>query len=995
MTSRPVEPSATARWAQVCAILDALLDAPIEQRARILAEHCGEDSTLRAEVQSLLDAEALADARLESPIPFWAESLLEDEYPQLQPGQTAGALVGAWRLIEELGRGGMGTVWLAERTGGDFQQRAALKLLKRGIDSDAILERFAAERRILARLAHHNIAHFIDGGVTDDGLPYFAMELVSGEPITRWCDANRQSVPERLRLFLSVVDAVQHAHRQLVVHRDLKPSNILVTASGEAKLLDFGIAKLLAAEEDRAELATLTRLGFRLLTPEYAAPEQLRGEAVTTATDVYALGVLLYELLSGHRPTTDAASRLPPRPSTRVSEDAASHAGMANTERLRRVLRGDLDTIVLRALHPQPERRYGSAEALGADLRRYLDGRPVLARPDSAWYRARKFVARNRIATAAAALIVLSLTAGLLATMWQAREARLRAQEAERQTRRAEQVKFFLTRIFEAGSPQEWRGKEPTARDLLDAGATRVDEELSSEPELHAEMLSIIGALYVDQGQLDHAETLLRRALEERRRLHGEDNADYADALAKWSALLYAKGDWPGASQTAAHALAIFRRKLGDHPRTAQALDALATARLATGDAEGAIALRREALAINRRTRGNASAEVASDLRGLGELLLERERYAEAEPVFAEALEINRRLYGDQSVRYANVLFTQARLAYLQGMTERAADVYRRTADIYRRAGDAEHLQRALHDHGIALCRLGHFEKAENDLRESVNLVKQSQAATSQWIGVRLFGLGGCLIEAGRPIEAEPYLREGLVLLERDLGVDHNWTVFALRALARSLVEQGRAKEAVPLAERALRAFELRFGPSSAKAAESLRVLATARFTAGARAEGLDTASRALRILSGSSRPDRPYLAMASLSLGELDFHAGKASDAESRLRSAIPLFDAIGDRPRALTARMLLGASLTRSGRLRESETLLREVTAARRGMYGDANPKTSEADIYLAACLIRQGKRSEGKTLLENARARFARQLGPHHDVIRYADEILSSLT
>ncbi len=668
------------RWARVGEILDAVLDAGTAEREQILDERCAGDAGLRAEVESLLRAEAVADARLEAPALEWAGALADGcGFDAAAPEHVRGERIGPWRLVEEIGRGGMGTVWRAERADGAYEQPAALKLIRRGLDSDAILARFVGERSILARLQHPHIARLIDGGIAGDGRPYFAMELVEGEPITDWCDRRRLSVRDRIRLLLSAIDAVQYAHQQLVVHRDLKPSNILVTAAGEVKLLDFGIAKVLDASAGRADAATMTQFGFRMLTPEYAAPEQLRGEAVTTATDVYALGVLLYELLTGLRPTAargqrgaaaeapnEASVRAPTRPSTQVS-DAVARLRASTTPRLRRNLRGDLDTIVLRALHEEPERRYRTAEALRRDLLRHLAGRPVHARPDSRWYRLRKFVARHRTGVVAAALVAASLAAGLVATAWQARRAELRALEAGRQAQRAEEVKAFLITVFESGGPREWRGKEPTARELLDAGAKRVDEELAGNPELHAEMQAIIGELYFDQGRLDPAERLLRSSLEQRRELSGEDSESYADSLGKLADLLYVNGDWTQARQAQVQALRILRQRFGEHPRTAAALASLSLTELALGNAVEAIDLQRQALDIDRRALGPSHVRVADDMRILAALLVDRGGGAEAGPLFEQALAIYEKLYGVRSVRYALGLNAQAMFLQKQG----------------------------------------------------------------------------------------------------------------------------------------------------------------------------------------------------------------------------------------------------------------------------------------------------------------------------------------
>lgn len=976
--------AAALRWARVCAVLDAILETGEEERPRILAEHCADDHSLRIEIETLLLAEARIGRRLETPLLERAGRLLANNVLQAAPTDHAsGESIGPWRLIEELGRGGMGTVWLAERANGAFEQRVALKLLKRGLDSDAILNRFLAERRILARLAHPNIARLIDGGMTGAGRPYFAMELVSGEPITRWCDAAKLSVRERVQRFLSVIDAVQHAHGQLIIHRDLKPSNILVTTAGDAKLLDFGIAKLLDHAGASADSATLTQLGWRMLTPEYAAPEQLRGEPVTTATDIYSLGVLLHELLTGRRPSPvqgDASSvetttKPPPRPSGQIA-DAASLTRSTSAERLKRALRGDLDTILLRALHPEPERRYGSAEAFREDLRRYLDNQPINARPDSPWYRTRKFVIRNRAVVATTLTVVIALAVGLTIATWQAREARLQAQ-------RADQIKEFLVKTFEAGSPLEWRGKEPTARDLLDAGTKRIDEELIGEPGLHAEMLAIIGALHLDQGHLDAAETLLRRALDERHRLFGEDHEAYADSLDKWSSLLFRKGKLKEAEQASAHSVAILQRRLGDDPRTAAALNRLSVIRLGLGNVDEAIRLHRQALAMYRRANGNDHVSVADSLRNLGSLLVEKEHYTEASPLFEEALAIYGKLYGIRSARYATGLNAQAILLHKQGKIERAATAYRQAAGIYQYAGDPGDYEDAINHYGLALCQLGRFGEAERNLRESVELLRRNRAAISRRLGIRLVSLGGCLTEAGRAAEAEPLLREGLATIERDVGPKHAWMPIALIKLAESLADLGRTEEASRLAEHALRLFRHQFGPDSARTADGLRILAGLRFESGERRTGVALANQAVQIMRSAHGPDHPRTAAAILELAKLELRIARDQQAERRLDRIIPIFDAAGDKPKALAARMLRGVALARLGHPLEGEKLLQYVAFERRRMYGTSNPKTVEAEAYLSACSASR-KRSEERCLRENGLPILARAPDANHKAV-----------
>jgi eukaryotic-like serine/threonine-protein kinase len=426
----------TDRWQRLNEIFHGALARDPGSRPDYLVQACADDAALRREAEDLLRAHDGAELELGA-IERLESALNESPLPG-----SAGLRLGPYRTSEEIGRGGMGSVWLADRVDGQFEQRVAIKLIKRGMDTAQILRRFEAERRILASFDHPNIARLIDGGTTDDGLPYFVMEHIEGKPIDEYAEERRLPLRMRLGLFLRVCDAVSYAHRRLIIHRDIKPQNILVTADGVPKLLDFGIAKVL---HDAEEPGTRTLSVLHLLTPDYASPEQIEGRPTTTGTDVYSLGVVLYELLTGrspYRPRTwnprDVCESVLASPVERPSAAIAARPVDESAWRLRGELRGDLDAIVLTAMRKEPERRFASVEQLADDIRRYLDGRPVQARPDSPWYRGGKFVRRNRLAVAAGALLAVTLVGGVIATTWQAREARIQSKLAYEAQARAE-----------------------------------------------------------------------------------------------------------------------------------------------------------------------------------------------------------------------------------------------------------------------------------------------------------------------------------------------------------------------------------------------------------------------------------------------------------------------------------------------------------------------------------------------------------------------------
>src|SRR6266853_795830 len=410
------------RWLHIEEIVQSAIDCAVPDRSALLDSACGNDTELRREVESLL--------ALHKDSGFTRSSALEDGIKvleQLNGRVYEGRRIGTYRVLREIGRGGMGTVYLAARADDAFQKLVAIKIIRRGLDTDDIIQRFRSERQILAMLDHPNIARLLDGGSTDEGLPYFVMEHIEGEPIDLYCDRLKVTITERLKLFQGICAALRYAHQNLVIHRDIKPGNVLVTKEGVPRLLDFGIAKLLAPGTSVGE-RTLT--GPRPLTPEYASPEQIRGETITTSSDVYSLGVLLYGLLTGKKPYR-LASRTPAEMERAICAEPERPSVAVGSMPGRR-LRGDLDNIVLMAMRQEPQRRYASVEQFSEDIRRHLEGLPVIARPDTAGYRAAKFIARHKAGVAAAALLVLTLMAGVVATAWQARVARLETTKAQR-----------------------------------------------------------------------------------------------------------------------------------------------------------------------------------------------------------------------------------------------------------------------------------------------------------------------------------------------------------------------------------------------------------------------------------------------------------------------------------------------------------------------------------------------------------------------------------
>ena len=591
------------RQSRVEQLIQEALELDPKQRGEFLEQQCAGDESLRAEVESLLafgkDAEQFMEV---SALQVAAQALAEKDCPIQRPedDQTLGSQlsngsigevnkaeelspeaglegrrIGAYTLLSHIGTGGMGTVWLAERSDGRFERRTAVKFLSLALTGRGGAERFKREGRIVGRLAHPHIAELIDAGVSAEGQPYLVLEHVEGERIDEYCDRHLLDVEARVRLFLDVLAAVAHAHANLIVHRDLKPSNVLVRKDGQVKLLDFGIAKLLEEEGQAAAATLLTQEAGGALTPAYAAPEQITGAPVTTATDVYASGVLLYKLLTGQHPSgSDIRSNAnlvkaivdiePPRMSDVVAPaknelgEVTSNAAKRSTtpEKLQRRLRGDLDTIVAKTLKKNPQERYASVTALADDLRKYLAHEPITARPDTMRYRAAKFMRRNRTAVAVVAGLVILLVSFAVMQAMQLRRI-------TRERDRADRIAEFMTGIFKVSDPSERVGNTVTAREVLDKAANDIDRGLSKDPELQVRMMHTMGKAYMMLGLYPRAQSLFERGIKVSSSVGGQNDRETLKTMQDLGWTLFEQGHLAEAESLERKLLTIQRRVLG------------------------------------------------------------------------------------------------------------------------------------------------------------------------------------------------------------------------------------------------------------------------------------------------------------------------------------------------------------------------------------------------------------------------------------------------
>ncbi|NNK47552.1 MAG: serine/threonine protein kinase, partial [Gemmatimonadetes bacterium] len=782
-------------------------------------ELAAEDPDLADKLDRMLRASLEADGPLDQPVWEVAPDLLSeptaaDRAESVQSALEPEAHVGPYRIVREIGRGGMGSVYLAVRADDQYRKEVAIKLVSADRDNQRLIRRFLRERQILATLEHPHIARLLDGGVTERGVPYLVMEYVTGRRLDRYCDDGQLTVPERLRVFEDVCRAVHYAHTKLVVHRDLKPGNVMVTDDGSVKLLDFGIAKLLDPEPDSSG-DTMTRAGGRVLTPEYASPEHLQGEPMGTASDVYSLGVLLYELLAGRRPFPDfdslrdleraVCSEAPQRPSRALEEDPESDvvAGNRSTTpaRLVRSLTGDLDNIVLSAIRKEPERRYSSARSLVDDIERHLTGFPVRARPDTIRYRGRKFVRRHRVVLAAGAVALAGLVAGLAGTAWQARRASVEAAKAN-------EVSQFVLGLFEASDPGSSRGEDVTIRALLDRGAERARTELEDQPAVQAEMLGVLGDIYRKLSLYEEAGDLVEEGLAIRRELYGADDLRVAESLNALGSVHQARGELEAAEEAYLEALRVRVNDLGfSDPLVADVLNNLGIMARSAGEFSRADSLHRQALAIREAALGPNHLDVAVSLKNRALVLHSMGRIPEAVPLYRRSLDLQVQITGEMHPEVGTTLNSLASALLAIGAYRESEETYRRALGVQRQVLGNEHRSTA-----STLNNLARVVAARRSPEEAIGMVEEALRIREELLGpnhpavaTSLSDLGKLLLELGRLDEAKATFTRALGIYQEGAGSGHPGSAIIMEQLARTYLAGGELQAADSLFTEALR----------------------------------------------------------------------------------------------------------------------------------------------------------------------------------------------
>lgn len=939
---------------QLEGVFETVVNLPEDERAGAIASACAGNPELERRVLALLEAHQRTGI-----VDNLAGDLAAPLSAAFDRAPRVGNQIGPYRITGLLGRGGMGNVYQAERVDGQFEQQVALKLLREGIDSESTRARFVHERQLLARLQHPGIARLLDGGLDDVGRPFFAMEVVTGERIDQYCDAKGLQVDARLRLFCEVCEAVRYAHANLVVHRDLKPSNIMVrtdrtdgsTRGDHVVLLDFGIAKLLQDSATESADAPATRV----MTPEYAAPEQIRGEAATTAADVYSLGVVLYELLAGTRPydvsglspgevESVICDDVPPTPSEAITRETSERRG-TEPGALSRTLSGDLDTIVMKALAKEPERRYGSAEAFLNDIQRYLDGLPVTARPDTLGYRVAKFVRRNRIAVAAASLVLVVAAVGVAGIVWQSRQTAEERDRAQIEAAKAEEALGLLVDLFQQADPGQTEGEEVSARMVLDRAADRVTV-VDDEPVVRATLLDALGGVYFNLGLYDRARDLYSEAIDTRRQLASEpaNSADIGKGFHMLSQAYFKLSNMHRADSASALAVTSMREAGPAYVvGLASALHMRAATLRQIEKTEEALQAGEEALALQKEHLSEGHTDIGSTMYLLAAIRHDTGDFAGSEPMFRDAI----------------------------ALFEASPD------SISIEAADAAALL------GMYLTFKSEFDEAATLIKRALHIRATLYGDTHPMVIESESQLGTLLYQQGQAAEAEPYLRRAVEKGEQVMGPGQYGVLSSKQALGVTLYDLGQFPEAAEMLGDALAGYREIFGGDHGVVATTLTLLGNVELEMGslARAERSFAEGTAMaRRVFGEAHP---YVGRSLQGEAAVANRLGRYAQAESRYREALEMLEGSMRPGHHLVgaAKKDLGRFLVRRDRVEEGLPLLREAVEIFTNHYGDENRTVQNTRSMLGEALAKTGRDEEGIAMMQESIEKLTAHYGAEH--------------
>ncbi|MFN7932457.1 MAG: serine/threonine-protein kinase [Bryobacteraceae bacterium] len=933
------------RWRRIEEVYHAASVMEAERQEAYVTAECGEDEGLRQEVLSLLRVDD-SDSLLQREVGRAAASVVGVKEA------VEGERIGSYRVLRPLGRGGMGVVYLAERADDAYHKQVAIKLVRTGLGTDESLRRFRAERQILAKLEHAHIARLLDGGASESGQPYVVMEYVEGKPLLEYCREKQLGLRARLALFQQICGAVQYAHQNLIVHRDIKPGNVLVNNEGVAKLVDFGIAKLLA---DDPIASTATQSFERLLTPEYASPEQVRGEAISTASDVYSLGALLYELLAGKPPL-----EFPSRTALDVERVIGEQQPVAPSVRSgNQALAGDLDNITLMALRKEPERRYVSAAALAEDIQRYLDGYPVQARQEGMLYQAAKFVRRNRVGVGGAALF-LALLAGFVWTVVRERNT------ANRERMKAEQVSKFLVKSFELANPSETRGKQVTAREILEQGVSRMDKELQNQPDLQATLMNTIAEVYLSLGLLKDSLTLNARAIEQAKKARRAESVEMADLVSQRSYLLRENGQYKPAKESMQEAFRLLDRVAKDDlARRASYLRSYGPLLYLSGESEEAEKVLREALALRRRLSGDEHEEVVWNLANLSRALTNQKKYDEALKTAEEALQLVLRRNGEVSESTMSAYNRIGVAQYYLRHGEAAAAAFRKAIEIGNKLYGPENKDIASNWNGLgaALELASKWEESAQAHRQAIAIFRKAYGGKHPVLAQSLMTFAGSLHYGGKHEEEATVAQESLEMVIATVGKQDNRYAIANANVARSRADGGDFEGAWKAYEEAYGLRRKKFDTKEETTLGYLVMLSAAARVVG-KCGAVEPLLQEAILLNAATKESvqRTQRDEARTLIAACQSDRGQEKEAEPVLREV--LAQEADNRMKARlfpVVRYQLGRLLVRTGRAAEAEPLLK---AAQEKLRGTTYYSLDRAlnDLAYARCLRALGRNDGG---------------------------------
>ncbi|MEJ2494039.1 MAG: serine/threonine-protein kinase [Ignavibacteriaceae bacterium] len=979
------------RWEKIGILFDEALKLDEPERTAFLQSACGDDIEMLEEVRSLIEAD--------TNIPL----VLKDNADAINISRRLeyeGKVIGKYKIIKQIAEGGMGSVFLAERADGQFEQKVALKIIKPGMSSDEIIKRFQFERQILARLQHPNIARLYDGGLTDENLPYFTMEYVEGETIDEYCDKNNLSVSERLKLFTRVCGAIQYAHQNLVIHRDLKPWNIIIKKDGTVKLLDFGIAKVFT-EDDLPEQAALTRTGLHVMTPEYASPEQIKGEPVTTSTDIYSLGLILYKLLTGesaYEIKSTSALELekvichtkPQKPSTiiktirtqdNIKTERISSVRKTQADKLIKTLSGDLDNICLMALRKEPERRYPSVDRFQRDIVNYLEERPVWARQSTIRYRTGKFISRHKISVISAALLFLIVT--LLTTFYMI-QLRKERDKAELESQKAKEVAGFLKDIFKLSDPYEARGDTITVRELLEKGSQKIHRELSDQPDVKATMLDIMGQVYLNLGLYDKSEALLKEALDIRRKINSDD-VDLGKSLNSVGQLYLTKGEYDKAEPILKEALSVYENlSEKDNENYVSAIDNAAWYSNVTGDFNRSDSLYDLAIKVLRNNYKDRSELLFITMNDLALNFHEEGKYEESESLFKETLELQKKFYGDKPhPEVSTTTYNLAELLRDKGNYDEAEKLFRTSLDMDIKLNGPEHPDVAYSLQGLAsIYRLkGNFKAAEKLYMQVLNMRKKFLGPEHPDVAYATYNVGLLFYSEEKYDSSKKYFEQALEMHKKLNGAKHPSVAKCIEKLSYINFRKGNYKKAENLIRQAIEINKESVGEINISYANNLLVLSMIKSALHDYDTVAVLSSEVLKTLNEVIGTDKsPFMANCLKVMAKLAVNENNYAKADSLFRRSLKLYkQIIGENNISIiSASFDYSKLLIKSGALNKAYDLVDKNLRILKTKFKEDSWKIAEGNGLMGEIYLKKKNFDMAEPLLLNSYSVLQEEFG-----------------